>query len=493
MASNKIRMSGMVSGMDTEALVTAMTSKYQTKIDKAKGDQKKLTWTQDAWKDMNTKIYGLYSGKLSTMRYEKTYSKKVTTSSSDAISVVAGDDANVGTMTAKVNSLAKAGYLTGGEIKTASNGAVAQDTKVTELGIEAGIKISFTVAGKSNEIEITEDMTMKGLTSKLREAGLNANFDVANKRMFISAKETGKDNDFKFDDSAALGKLGLTKEKGASRIEGADAELELNGATFKSSSNTFTINGSTITAKEVTSDEVTLTTTNDVSGVYDTIKDFFKTYNETMTEMSKAYNAESASKYQMLTDEMKEVMSEKEVEDWENKIKSSLLRKDSKLSGVMQAMNMALSEEIEIDGVKYTLADFGVEKQSYLSADANSKNNYHISGDTDDEISSGKADKLKAKIAEDPELVSKFFSELSKKLYTAVDKKMGSTEYSSIYKVYDDKKMKKDYDDYTKKIADLETKMTAAEDRYYKRFAQMEKALSKLNDTNTALSGLFTS
>ena len=77
MASNKIRMSGMVSGMDTEALVTAMTSRYQTKIDKAKGEQEKLSWKQDAWKTMNSKIYGLYSGKLSTMRMEKNFMKKV--------------------------------------------------------------------------------------------------------------------------------------------------------------------------------------------------------------------------------------------------------------------------------------------------------------------------------------------------------------------------------------------------------------------------------
>ena len=47
MASNKIRMSGMVSGMDTESLITALTSSHKTKVDKAKGEQKKLGWKQD--------------------------------------------------------------------------------------------------------------------------------------------------------------------------------------------------------------------------------------------------------------------------------------------------------------------------------------------------------------------------------------------------------------------------------------------------------------
>lgn len=492
MASNKIRMSGMVSGMDTESLITALTSNYKTKVDKAKSDQKKLSWTQDAWKSMNSKIYGLYSGKLSAMRFSDSYNKKVTTSSSSALSVMAGSNAAEGTMSAKVVSLAKAGYITGAEIKAADGSKVTQDTKVTDLGIATGTKMGFTVAGEAKEIEITEDMTMYGLTSKLREAGLNANFDVDNKRLFISAKETGAANDFKFTSGdAALKKLGLTVSSGATRITGSDAELELNGATFKSSSNTFKINGSTYTANAVSDETITLKTTTDTSGVYDTIKSFFKDYNETINAMSKAYNAESASKYQMLTDEMKEVMSDKEVEEWEGKIKDSLLRKDESLNGIMSAMRDALSSTIEIDGKKYTLADFGIDKQSYLNAAENEKYAYHIAGDADDEVSSGKTDKLKAAIAENPELVGKFFSELSSKLYQAMDKKMASTEYSSVYKVYNDKKMQADYTSYTRKISDLEAKLTEAEDRYYKRFGQMESMLSKINDSSSSISALF--
>ena len=492
MASNKIRMSGMVSGMDTESLITALTSAKKTKVDKAKGEQKKLGWKQDAWKSMNTKIYGLFSGKLSAMRFSTAYNKKVTTSSSSALSVVAGDGASEGTMTAKVKSLAKAGYLTGAEIKAADGSKVTQDTKVTNLGIAAGTKMGFTVAGEAKEIEITEDMTMYGLTSKLREAGLNANFDVDNKRLFISAKETGASKDFKFTSGdAALKKLGLTASAGASRITGSDAELELNGATFKSTSNTFNINGSTYTVNSITDEEITLKTSKDTSNVYDTIKNFFNEYNDTINSMTKAFNAESASKYQMLTDEMKEVMSDKEVEEWEGKIKDSLLRKDSSLNNILSAMRDAMSQEIEIDGKKYTLADFGIDKQSYMIADPNERYSYHIYGNAEDEVYSGKADKLKAAIAENPELVSKFFTELSNKLYDSMNKEMRSTDYSSAYKVYEDKKMQTEYNNYTKKIADLEAKLTEAEDRYYKKFGAMEKMLSQMESSTSSISALF--
>ncbi|MCR4647536.1 MAG: flagellar filament capping protein FliD [Lachnospiraceae bacterium] len=492
MASNKIRMSGMVSGMDTESLITALTSSKKTKVDNAKGEQKKLSWKQDAWKSMNSKIYGLFSGKLTAMRFSTAYNKKVTTSSSSAISVVAGEDAAEGTMSAKVNALAKAGYITGAEIKAADGSKVTQDTKVTDLGITAGTKLTFDVAGEPKEIEITDDMTMYGLTSKLKEAGLNASFDVENKRMFISAKETGVANDFKFTGGdLALKKLGLTANSGATRIKGSDAELELNGVTFKSATNTFKINGSTYTANAVTDETITLSTSKDTSAVYDTIKNFFNEYNDTINAMTKSYNAESASKYQMLTDEMKDVMSEKEVEEWEGKIKDSLLRKDSSLNNIMNAMKDVMSQAIEIDGKKYTLADFGIDKQSYLNADANERYSYHIYGNKDDEVYAGKSDKLQKAISEDPELVSKFFQELSNKLYESMNQQMRSTEYSSAYKVYEDKKMQSDYNNYTKKIADLEAKLTEAEDRYYKQFGNMEKMLNQMNSSSSSISALF--
>ena len=207
--------------------------------------------------------------------------------------------------------------------------------------------------------------------------------------------------------------------------------------------------------------------------------------------MTKAYNAESSSKYTMLTDEMKEVMSDKEVEEWEGKIKDSLLRKDSSLNNILSAMRDVLTQEIEIDGKKYSLGDFGIDRQSYMTADPNERYAYHIYGDKDDDVYSGKEDKLKAAIANDPNLVTNFFTELSNKLYNAMNEQMRSTDYSSAYKVYEDKKMQTEYNNYTQKIADLEAKLTAAEDKYYKKFGSMESMLSKLNDSSSSISALF--
>lgn len=502
MSSNNIlRMSGMVSGMDTESLVSALTSSYKTKVDKAKKSQTKLEWKQDAWKDMNKTIYSFYSGSLSGMKYQGSYKSKTTKVSSSALSVTAGANAVNGETSAKIISMAKAGVLTGAQITDADGNQVTQDTKITDLGIAdadgkktiaAGTTINIKVGGNTTSIEVTEDMTMYGLTSKLKEAGVNANFDVANKRLFVSAKDTGLENDFEItsSDPDALEYLGITGGD-SKKIDAAQAKLEINGVTFESNTNTFTINGSTYQINAETSEDISITTSDDTSGIYNMVKDLLTQYNNTLTEMSKAYNAESTT-YEPLTDEEKEVLSEKQIEDWEKKVKDSILRKDSSLNDVMNAMKEAMFTSIEIDGEQYSLSSFGISTLGYYAADENERYTYHIDGDKDDEHTSGNTDKLAAAIAEDPDKVAQFFSKLSQTLYEKLDAQMKSTDYSSAYKVYDDKKMKTEYDDYTKKISELEKKLQDAEDRYYKKFSAMETMLSSINSKGDALSSLFT-
>ena len=68
-------------------------------------------------------------------------------------------------------------------------------------------------------------------------------------------------------------------------------------------------------------------------------------YNELINEMDKTYNADSARKYNMLSEDEKASMTDDEVEQWEDKIKSGLLRKDSQLNSVMSSMiNMMMDK-----------------------------------------------------------------------------------------------------------------------------------------------------
>lgn len=544
--SDLLRMTGMYSGMDTESIVSQLVKTKSTKVTNLKNEQKKLEWKQTAWQDLNSKIYNMYSKTLSNLRLTSAYSKKSTVSSdSTKATVVASEGAVNGTQTLKVNKLAKSGYLTGAKLDgktTTTTGTDGKDVtkvvnwettdKLSEIDSNlTGKTISITTGSgtdaKTTDIEITADMTINDLVAKFKDAGVNASFDTTNQRFFINSTGTGSAKNFTLtsDDSTALASLGLDpnttytdingSKNSCVKIEGQDAEIVLNGATFVSDSNTFSINGLTINTLGVTDEEISLVTSTDYDGIYNTIKDFLTEYNDLINEMDKLYNADSARKYDMLTNDEKDSMTDDEVEQWEDKIKSALLRKDNSLYNVMntltttmmdgyyennlsdkQKKNMSASEISawykENGGKKHYLSDYGIGTLSYFKAQDNEHHAYHINGDADDEFTSTKEDKLKAAIAEDPEGTANFFATLCKTLYSKLDETMSeSTEYSSIYKVYNDKQLKKDYKDYTTKISDAEDELNDYEDRWYNKFSKMEVALSKLQSQTSSISSML--
>ncbi|MBR1472390.1 MAG: flagellar filament capping protein FliD [Lachnospiraceae bacterium] len=526
MASDLIRMTGMVSGMDTESIIKAYTSKTESKLQKARNSKTLNTWTQDAWKDLNSKIYGFYSKTLSTTRFSSAFKKMKTTTSNSALTVTAGANAASGVQTAQIKSAAAAAYLTGSKVASTDGESLKGSDALSKLGITDETTLTLKKGdGSTRDITISGETTMNDFVKQLKDAGVNANFDETNQRLFISAKTTGKDNDFELiaDNSGtaglgALAKLGLATDKNikayaeansltesnvktefgisaaASKIDGSNAKLVLNGAEFESQTNTMTINGSTYTINHVPSDlneNISINTATDYDGVYDVVKNILKEYNSLMSEMSKLYNADSAKGYEPLTDEQKEAMSEKEVEEWEDKIKGSLLRNDENLSGVLQALSDATMGGFNVNGKTMYLSDFGISTQDYFTAEKNERNALHIDGDKDDEVSAGKEDKLKAMIASDPEAVTNFFQQLSAKMYDNLYSKMGTSSLSSIYKVYNDKQLASESTSWDTKILELEDRITAIEDKWYSRFAKMESKLALMQKNQTAVGGFF--
>lgn len=531
MSSDLIRMTGLNSGLDTEAIITAYTSKASKKVQDAKNKKTLNTWTQTAWQDINTKIFSFYNKTLSNNRLSKAYKKTKVTTSNSALTVVAGANAVNGIQTAKIKGLAKAAYMTGSKIESVDGDNLDPTAKLTEeLGITEGSTITFKGNnGQEKTIQIGGEAqegsdavvvnSMNELVNALKDAGVNANYDADNQRLFLSAKDTGVANDFSFSgDADTLMKLGianeeqvkeatagfdsLTKaeqdkllaEKAATKIDGSDAKLELNGAEFTSTSNTFIINGSTFTINSMPAnedEEISITTQPDYDGVYDVIKDMLKEYNDLIGEMSKLYNADSSKGYDPLTDDQKSAMSEKEIEEWEKKIKDSLLRKDNTLYDVMMTMVNVTNEGFMVNGKKMYLADFGIATGGYFDTDEESRYMLHIDGDSDDTMTGTKDDKLMSLIASDPEAVTSFFQQFAGKMYDDLFSKMGTSEYSSIYKVYNDKQLKSEATEWDKKIAELEKSLTEMEDRYYQKFSRMETALAKLNSKQTAVAGMF--
>lgn len=684
-----MRLSGLMSGMDTESIVSQLVEARKTKVTKAVKAQKSLKYKQDAWKDLNKKIVNLYNKSLSNLRFQSSYIKKTTkVSNSSVVSVITGESAMNSVQSLKVDRLAKSGYLAGGKLElkdengnVIKDGTVTGSTKLSELGFDPGTgSIQVRVGNEVASLTVDENSTVEGFVSALRTAGVNANFDATNQRLYVSSKASGEKNDFEligmdsqgvkalkalqlsysndtitnkyneiianqadttaerqknrlasltalreqsmagrqgilenmdqeyidkinakltvsgktikldentdydalseddwkaidnavnevFDDASAeyiangdeavleaakaalgtwmgnqmnlesaesqleknpdgtlkvedgkfvlsatvaaeiaqevatevrnaqnaLAELGTGGNSGQ-KTKAEDALIRLNGVEYKSEKNTLEINGLTLTLSATTAanEEVTITTEDDTNGIYDMIKNFFKEYNTLINEMDKLYNAESAKGYDPLTDEEKEAMSDSAIEEWEDKIKDSILRKDSTLSTFSQAMKTIMLEGVEVNGTQMYLSNFGINTLNYFIAADNEKNAYHIDGDPDDENTSGNADKLKAMIANDPDTVVSFFTQLSQKLSDKMFDLMKSREgYSSAMTVYDDKKMQTDYDDYTAKIKELEKKLADYEDKWYAKFAAMETAMAKMQNNASAVTSLL--
>lgn len=505
-----IRITGMNSGLDTESIITALTSRHQTKLDTHKGDQKKLSWKQEKWKELNKKVNSFYNGALSTMRFSTAYTKKATTASdTSAVTISTGESAMESVQKLDINSLATSAYLTGGKVETENGGKVSKDTKLSELGIQDGDKIKLTIGGDSEDViefEVNSNQSIGDVLSKLKSTAssktgtkINANFDEANGRFFISSQKPGLSASFDIESTEnttnAMKKLGLTKkEDGSNYIAGSKASITLNGETYESDTNTFEINGLTITANQV-KQGITLTTKQDTSGIYDGIKKLVKEYNDIMKEFATLYNADPAKKYKMLSDDEKDEMSDKEVEEWEKKIKDGLLSKDETIGNLRNGLKSIISQSFTVNGKdgpkSVSLASFGISTGSYFNTEENERDVLHIDGDKDDSVSSTNTDILNGLIQSDPQLVQNFFSEFSKSMYSKLSDMMKGSEYSSSFTIYEDKLMASQYSAYNTKISDAQKALEAAQDKYYRQFSRMESTLAKINSNGGGLSSFF--
>lgn len=269
-------------------------------------------------------------------------------------------------------------------------------------------------------------------------------------------------------------------------IAADDSKIQLDGATMTGSSTTMEVNGMTLNLIGVTDSAITLTVENDTSAVYDSIKEFVNQYNSVLTEMNKYYYAASAKGYDVLTDEEKEAMSDDEVEKWETKIKDSLLRRDSTLNGLLQTMRSSMTNTVitASNGKQYSLANLGIT----TGKDYKEYGLLHIKGDEDDTEYSDSTNTLMNLLKEDPDVVAEVLSGITTQLYNNLQQKMKTTSLSSALTFYNDKEMNSQVSRYKDSITDWEKKLADLEERYYKQFTAMEKAMSNLNSQQNIFS-----
>lgn len=507
-----IRLGGMISGLDTDAIVKELMSAQSLKKTNIENKKTKLDWKKEKWEDLNTKIYSLYTEKLSGLKLQGGYLTKKVSSSDESKVKASASNASNGSYSLEVKQLATSQYVTGADISSKN---LKKSSLLTEAGMSAGQTITIGTSKVNSEtgvrepvtttLEITAETTVDDLTSKLAEAGLNASFDTNTGRFYISAKASGEDGKFTISSSitgtGGLEELGLeeitdelasngriaTDSSQVAVVAAADAKIVLNGALISSSTNSINANGLSLELIGTTASgsPVSLTVGNDVDAVYDKVKDFVKSYNELLTSMYEQYTAKSAKDYHMLSDDEKEAMSDEEVKLWEDKIKSSLLRNDTTLNGLMSVFRSSMMETVEVDGKSYALSNFGIGTGVYTEHGL-----LHIDGDQDDASYADKTDKLKKALEDDPEGTAKALSQIMSKFYNTLTEKMSVSSISSALTFYNDKQIKSQTDEYDKQLKNWDRKLQDMEDRYYKQFSAMESSMAKLQSQQQQMANM---
>jgi flagellar hook-associated protein 2 len=509
-----IRLSGLASGLDTDTMVKELMKAQRMKSTKIEKNITKMEWKKDKWKDINSKIYSLYTSSLSKIKMQGNFNaKKASSTNEEKVTVTANTSAPEGNHIIKVKSTASAQFVTGNVIP--KDIAVSVNTRLTELDLSAVEGSTITIkAGTNDEVvfNVEETTSIGDFTKALQDAGLNANYDTTQKRFFISSKESGFKNSFTITSSATvdLTRLGLIEIKPSitdgvvkepadstvSLVKPSDAVIIYNGAELKSPSNTISANGLTITVKDKTTgsdtdidtdDEViNISVTKDNQTIYDMIKDFVKSYNDVLKIMNESYSADSSKGYEPLTSDEKEAMTEEEIKKWEDKIKSSLLRRDNTLSSITSLMRTTLNKSVSVDGKSYSLSSFGIVSVNYTE-----KGLLHINGDSEDILVSSEPDELMKALTENPDAVMEVFTKLASELYGTLSDKMKSTSLSSALTIYNDKEISKTITNYKDDLSKLELRLQDMENRYYKQFTAMETMISKLNTQSSSMASLF--
>ena len=235
-----IRMTGLMSGLDTESIVEQLMTAHSMKKTKVENSKTKLEWKQEKWQDLNTKLKNLYDNQVSKMRLQSSYqAKKVASSNEAALTATAANGAPSGSNIVSVDKLASAQYVTGSNIKSLGLTKTSKLTEITDgngNSIEAGTVFTVTSGTGDSQVvkslAVTADTTVNDFINTLKDAGLNASFDENQGRFFISSSESGEKNAFTITSTSLSGEA----------VSGRDGIKDAIGFDSLSSSDKVTVN-----------------------------------------------------------------------------------------------------------------------------------------------------------------------------------------------------------------------------------------------------------
>lgn len=301
------------------------------------------------------------SSDLEHLKYTDTTNNKVTISKDDVTTIREGSTVKTtkaysDTISVNINNITGtdeitvSGHLTalskdGNTVSEDGNKITSKDGKTTTTTTknEDGTTIIKTVKEYEDGTVVTTELTQKdGEKDQIKSTATIGTGD-------------GKLTHLKGDDKSAV--VSITSKDGEKNT------IIQNGITTTTEKQADGTIKKTVTDGSVsntsTFGKVNLSGKTDISGLKDTIVGFVNDYNKVMETINEKLWETRDKDYMPLTEDQKKEMSESEIEAWEKKSQTGLLRNDSDLRRIQSAMKSAMSSMMSSTGL--TLESIGIE------------------------------------------------------------------------------------------------------------------------------------
>lgn len=356
------------------------------------------------------------------------------------------------------------------------------------------LKEANDTLGTNDSTVATEyEKNLNRAKENLENVDISAKYSQFSKGIVFSGKNEGK-GDFTISytskDASDTAKNIFLKAE-SSKLEA----VITNGRGEKYSVNTLdknelTLDGVTFTFKDKGTSKVT--GAQDVTELKDKIVSFMNDYNQLMGEIGGKLWETYDSDYLPLTDDQRESMSDKQIEQWEKKAQTGLLKRDNDLTVLSENMKDIMSTLMDSTGIdlerigitpvkdyKDKNGTFEIDEEKLTEA---LKNNFD---DIKDLFMGGYLDDDTKNAGILPKLKKVMYDNFTK--YDSVFNKKAST--SGVYALTNE--MTKQITEKKNLIDEMNDSLKDREDSLYKKYAALETAMSKAQSQQSSMSSWF--
>jgi len=479
---SRIRLGGLSSGLDTDAMVKSLMRLEQMKVDRVWQQKTRLEWKKEARIALEQKITAFRNATMSVLSPDtnlfasnafNTFKTTLDTAAT-SVSLIATEQAAAGRHTIdSITQLASAASAASAE--PIGDPALNRNSPLASLPL--AVPLSFggvgqdEIAFRINDVTLTfkSTTTLQQMINQVNASAANAimSYSELTGRLTLASRTTGSDSQLSLENVTgnAFGSGSAFALETGTCQNGADALLSVDGVAVRRSSNAFILDGISYQLSHATQSPVSFTVDRQIEPTVERIRNFVMRYNQLLDEIQNKLDEEVHRDFQPLTFEQRNEMSEQEAAQWDAKARSGLLRQDRQTVALVGQLRRMFFDPAA--GTGKSLANIGLTTGSYQD-----RGRIQLDETT-----------LRTALSRNPDEVMQLFTQASgeKDVQTRYNASglipRMQTAFGSYTASFDPGRANHEIGTLSLRLNSLTGSLGKKEETYWKRFSAMEKAL----------------